>query len=705
MSLTHIDIDDQGIATLTLQMEGRVNKINEAFVTAFAEAVAQLAEDESVKGIVLASGHRDFCVGADIDMLYAVRDPARMMAATRVLNGALRTLETCGKPVVAALTGTALGGGYELALACHHRIALDDSRVQVGLPEVNLGVLPGGGGTQRLPRIVGIQAALELLTMGAQVRAPKALSKGLVDALAPTREAVLAQARAWCLANPKAQQPWDASKKMRWPGVRPGSSDARNLFIGACALIYKKTAGAFPAADAIVDVVKQGSELTFDRALEVEARAFARLATSDTAKDMLRTVWYHRQAAERCVGLPQQDHGFRRVGILGAGMMGAGLAAVCASKGFDVVLKDINADVLEAAQAHCATFFAKKRHLSEDARQAMRDRITLTLDQGPLEGCDLIIEAVVENVKVKHAVLAQTEPGLADHAVWASNTSALPMAVLSEDSAHRDRFIGLHFFSPVEKMPLLEIVMGEHTSEETLGRAVSFARAIGKLPIVVNDGYGFYTTRLFSAYLLEGVQLVCQGHDPVLIEWAAREQGMAVPPLKVFDEVTLTLVNHAFAEAEVYRPLDKSLLAPAFVKRMVEEFGRKGKAAGAGFYEYDGPRRIWPELSAHAAQGRVPEETGVAYLGRRLMLAQVAEVARCWDEGILRSHRDADLGALFGLGFAPNTGGPLSWIDRQGAATVVAELRALAETHGERFVPAPALVAMAEKGERFYDAV
>jgi 3-hydroxyacyl-CoA dehydrogenase/enoyl-CoA hydratase/3-hydroxybutyryl-CoA epimerase len=707
MGFINITVDGDGVATLTMKMEGKVNKINQEFIEGLSAAVDRVAADDAVKGIILASGHKDFCAGADIDMLFRGRDAAQFVEGCRVLNAAYRKLETCGKPVVAALTGSALGGGYELALACHHRIALNSGRIMVGLPEVSLGVLPGAGGTQRLPRLLGIQTALEYLAQGKTERAPKAAKVGLIDDLADTPEELVAKAKAWIAGNPGFKQPWDRSKRMKWPEPAPDSSNGRAVFIGACAMLFKKTAGAFPAPEAIVDVVREGSQLTFDRALDLEGRAFAKLATSDTAKDILRTFWYHRTAAERCEGLPMaEDHGFKKVGILGAGMMGAGLAFVCANRGYEVVLKDINADVLERAQAHCGKQASRKRHLSAEQQQAITDRITYTLELAPLEGCDIVIEAVVENIGVKHRVLAETEPLLAEGGVWASNTSALPITDLAKPSARPERFIGLHFFSPVEKMPLLEIIMGAQTDQDTLARCVKFARDIGKLPIVVNDGYGFYTSRVFSAYLMEGLQLVCEGHDPVLVEWAARTQGMVVPPLKVFDEVSLALGRHAFEQSKNYRSdADLQLEGTELVRVMVDEYGRKGKAHGAGFYDYEGQRRIWPKLSEVASKGRVPEETGVEYIGRRLMLAQIAQVASCLEEGILTRHRDAEVGAIFGIGFAPNTGGPLAWIDRQGVANVVAELNELAGKFGSRFTPAPVLVRMAENNERFFEAV
>ncbi|MCA9649984.1 MAG: enoyl-CoA hydratase/isomerase family protein [Myxococcales bacterium] len=691
-----------GIATITLRMAGRANKINDDFGLTLQQGLDWAEGQEGLRGLVLASGHKDFCVGADIDRLYRERDPASLMGRLRELSGLLRRLEKLPVPTVAALTGSALGGGYELAMACKRRIALEDPRVQLGLPEVSLGVIPGAGGTQRLPRLIGIQAALEHILQGKIVRAPQAKKVGLVDELRPDADAVMAAAREWIQANPKAIQPWD-DKRFRFPGPRPGGADARNIFMAAAAMLFKKTAGAFPAAEDALSAVQEGCALVFDRALEVEMRYFTKLATSDQAKDMIRTLWFHRTAAEKHEGLPRaEEHGFTKVGILGAGMMGAGLAFICAKAGLQVVLKDVKPEALERGLAHVDAEVAKLRHLGEDQRKALRGRVSGTLSVGELQGCDLVIEAVFESLELKHMVTRETEPVLAEGGVWASNTSAIPIGDLAKASAHPDRFIGMHFFSPVEKMQLLEIITPKGTSEQTLARSLAFTRAIKKLPIVVGDGYGFYTTRVFSAYIVEGAQLVAEGHDPATIEWAARAAGMVVAPLQVFDEVTLTLAAKGFKQGREYgRTLD--IPGVALVEAMVER-GRHGKAAGQGFYDYgkDG-RRLWSGLKELASG--TPEQTGVELIGRRLLGLQALEAARCVEDEVIERPRDAEVGAIFGVGFAPNTGGPLSYIDRIGVREFVAEMDGFADAYGERYRPPKLLRSMVENGERFFEAV
>ena len=710
-----------GVATLTLAMPGRVNIVNDLYGEGLRDALEWAKAREGLRGIIIASAHKDFCAGADLDKVYAMRDAGELFLQVMELNAIYRDIETAGVPVVAALNGTALGGGYELALACHRRIAIDDARIKFGLPEVQLGLIPGGGGTQRLPRLLGIQPAVEAILQGKEFRAPKALKAGIVDELVADGEALDAAARAWIAENAGAKQPWNP-KRFRAPGPRPGSGDARNMLMAAAAMLRKKTAGVFAAPEAALSSIQEGLSLEFERALEVEARYFTGLVVGDQSKDMLRTLWFFRQAALKHEGLPQLPAGesaaIEKVAILGAGMMGAGLAYICADAGYQVLLKDIDGGALERGVAHFEAELAKrKRHLDEAGRQAIRDRMTPTLELDALAGVDLVIEAVFENLDLKHRVTRETEPQLrpaeGDQAggqaggIWASNTSAIPIAALAEVSAHADRFVGLHFFSPVEVMPLLEIIRGPQTSDQTIARSLDFCRRIGKIPIVVNDGYAFYTTRVFSAYIMEGAALVAEGHDPVLIEWAARSAGMVVPPLQVFDEVTLTLGLKASGQAERFVDRDQlgasgSAAGLEVIRALVEDHNRAGKAAGAGFYEYEGGRRkrLWPGLG-QLAKGR-PETTGVDYLVRRLLLIQAVSAVRTLSEGVLRKAADGEVGAIMGIGFAPNTGGPFAWLDRQDPSSVVRELDQLAASVGPRYAAPQLLQRMAREGQRFF---
>jgi 3-hydroxyacyl-CoA dehydrogenase/enoyl-CoA hydratase/3-hydroxybutyryl-CoA epimerase len=703
-----LTLDPRGIARLTLEMPGRANKINVAFLSGLTALFDRALAEPGLRGLVLTSGHKDFCVGADLDMIFGETDPARVFAATRALGALLRRIETAPFPVAAALTGSAHGGGYELALATHHRVILEQARVTVGLPEVQLGLIPGGGGTQRLPRLIGLQPAVELIAQAKLTRGHKAVAAGLADAGAATPEAVVEAACAWVLAHPGARQPWDQDD-FHFPGLQPSEDAARNLFMAGAALLYKKTAGVYPAPEAAMAVIQEGARLRFDRALEVEARAFVRLAVGGPSKDMIRTLWFHKNAAERLDGLPTLpagvEAGIRTVGVLGAGMMGGGLAFVAAKAGYSVVLRDIRREALELAMTHIRGQVAERlRHLDGAAQAALLARVHTTLDLADLSHCDLIIEAVVEDKAVKHAVLRELEPALAPGAIWASNTSALPITELAEPSGRREDVVGLHFFSPVEQMPLVEIIRTAASSERTLARVVQFVRTLEKLPILVGDGYGFFTTRVFASYILEGVQMVAEGHDPARVEWAARISGMVVPPLQVFDEVSLRLGRHVLDQAEAYTgrvlPAAKALLVA-----LVDEEHRLGRQGGAGFYRYTDGRRegIWPGLAALAQRlGARPQEASAAELSRRLLLVQCAEAARAAEAGVLRAPRDGDLGAIFGIGFAPNTGGPFSYLDRQGLPAVVAELEALSRSLGERYAPTERLREMAAQGERFY---
>ncbi len=694
---------DTGIATLLMKMEGRANKMNLDFGAGFTAAVEALEGMEGLKGIIVATGHKDFCVGADIDFLYETRDPVAFDDAVKRSHGLFRRLETLGVPVVAALTGSALGGGCEIALACHHRIALNNPRIMVGLPETLLGVIPGGGGTQRLPRLIGIQAALEIMAQGKSLRAPKALKAGLVSELAEDADDLKAKAVAWIEANQGYKQPWD-KKGFKWPaGVQPRTREARQLFIGAASMITKKTAGAFLAPEAVIKAVFEGGQVaSFDAALAVERRHFVRLTTGDQCKDMVRTFWYHKNAVEKGEGLPKiEDARIKTVGVLGAGMMGAGLAFVAAKRGYDVVLKDISQEALDRGIAHCQKGVAKySRHASDEEKAAIIGRIKPTLENGDLSECDLIIEAVFENIDLKHRVIAETEAVLKPDAIFASNTSALPINDLATASKNTANFIGMHFFSPVEQMPLLEVIAGEGTSDDTLARVLAFGRDIRKTNVVVNDGYGFFTSRFFSAYIMEAVELVAQGHAPALVEYAARHAGMVVSPLKVFDEVNLKLAMHGMAMREKYvGKLDAAGLR--LMKKMVE-LGRTGKTEEQGFYDWSvKPRKLWDGLTG-LAEG-TPAKSDLKYVADRLMLVQVNEAAKCLETGILRTTRDGEIAAIMGVGFAPQSGGPFAWMDRYGIRNVVNALDGLQrELKNDHYAPANLLREMAEKNERFF---
>ncbi|AOK29884.1 MULTISPECIES: 3-hydroxyacyl-CoA dehydrogenase NAD-binding domain-containing protein [Burkholderia] len=702
----HTELDHDGILTVTIDLPGRsMNVLDDAFAGAFAAVLARIEADQAVNGAVITSGKADFIAGADIDRLYAIDTPQQAMQLADDYKALLRRIEKSGKPVVAALNGTALGGGYELALACHHRIAIDDAKLQVGLPEVKLGLLPGGGGTQRLPRLIGIQRALLLLLEGKTLRAEKALAEGLIDALAANRDELLASAKAWARANPKPVQPWDR-KDFRIPGGDSKHPGIVQVFSIAPAIASAKTQRLYPAATDILSCVFEGCLLDIDSGLRVESRYFAHAATSQVCRNMIGTFWYQlnalKKGASRPAGVPASRVG--KLGVLGAGMMGAGIAYAAAKAGIDVVLKDVSKEAAEKGRDYSAQLLDEaiaKRRSTPQKKEALLARIHPSADAADLAGCDLIIEAVFEDRDLKARVTQEAEAVMAPDGVFASNTSTLPITGLAEASSRAERFVGIHFFSPVDKMPLVEIIRGAKTSPETIARAFDFVLQIGKTPIVVNDGRGFYTSRVFSRYIAEGARLVAEGQNPRRVDMAAVKAGMPVGPLTVLDEVSLTLPLAIMTQTQkdlgdAYQPSGAE-----DTLRTLVELGRTGKKDGRGIYDYGaGGKRVWPELSRHFAPQAPLDEHEIA---ERVLFAQALEAVRAFDEQIVTNVADANIGSVFALGFCPQHGGVLQYINAYGVKAFVARAQALAQRYGERFAPPASLLDMAERGAVFAD--
>jgi len=709
MSAVQLHLGDDGILVATMDLPGRpMNVVNDELMLGIAVAQERLA-DPAVKGLILSSGKADFCAGGDLDRISTWMRPEEPFEASMQMKAVLRQLETQGKPVVAAINGHALGGGLEIALACHARFAIDDPKLKIGQPEVKLGLLPGGGGTVRLPRLVGIQQALQICGEGGDLSPPKALGMGLLDGLAADRGALMPLAKAWITANPKARQPWD-QPKFRFPGGDSRSPAVAQVFSIAPSIAAQKTWGNYPAVQHIMSSIFEGGLLDFEAASVVESRYFAACVTSTVAKNMIGTLWYQlnaiKKGASRPSGVPASE--VKKLGILGAGMMGAGIAYVSAKAGIEVVLLDSTAELAEKGKAYSQGLLdkaVKKGRSTAEKRDALLARITPTTDHALLKGCDLVIEAVFEDREVKAAVTKQAEAMLADTAVFASNTSTLPISGLAQASTRPHNFIGLHFFSPVDKMPLVEIIVGQATSDETLARGFDFVLQIGKTPIVVNDSRGFYTSRVFGTYVMEGITMLKEGVHPRSIEVAGLQAGMPMPPLALQDEVSLSLGLHVAEQTK------KDLAAegkpwtehPGMgVVRQLCEIGRVGKKAGKGFYDWtDDGKLLWPDLTTlYPVAAQQPEQRELI---DRLMFAQANEAARCVEEGVLRSVADANIGSIFGWGFAPFHGGALQFINAIGAAAFVARARELAARFGPRFEPAAIVVRQAESGGRFLD--
>lgn len=701
---------NNGILTLTMDMPGlKANVLNDSLTQPFAEHLDAIVSDEKVRGVILTSAKSGFLAGADIDGLYAIKTPEAAMALTENFKRLLRTMETCGKPVVAALNGTALGGGLELALACHYRVAINNPKAKFGLPEVKLGLLPGGGGTQRLSRLIGIQPSLPLMLEGKELSAAAAHQAGIIDDLVDDNEAMIAAAVQWIEANPNAMQPWD-KKGFRWPGgdsKAPKNGQAMSI---APAMINKKARGNFPAPINILSCVAEGGLVNFDAGCALESRYFANCVMSPQSRNMINTFWYQMNALNKGQSRPDVAERFtvKKVGILGAGMMGAGIAYVSAKAGIEVVLKDVSQAGADQGKAYSENLLQKavsRGRTTQDKANALLAMITATDNVDDMADCDLIIEAVFEDQNLKAKVTQETEAVLQEGAVFASNTSTLPITDLAKASRDDSKFIGLHFFSPVDRMPLVEIIKGENTSDETLARGFDYVQQIRKTPIVVNDSRGFYTSRVFGFYVGEGLALLAEGQHPRAIESAGLEAGMPVGPLALNDEVSISLSLHILEEAIKAAAEDgrefKHHPADAVVRKMAGELDRPGKKAGKGFYDYptDGQKTLWAGLTQHFPLAA--EQLPLEVMQERILLAQANETVRCLEEGVLESATDANIGSIFGWGYAPWTGGTLQYLNSYGLDKAVARLEEFAERFGERFVPAQLLKDMAASGKEF----
>jgi len=699
---------DNAIAVITWNMTSSpMNVLNDTSIPEFEMALQQAFSDPAIQGIIITSSKPELIAGADLKMILRNQDqePEEMLEVSMQLNRLFRRMETNGKPIVAAINGTVLGGGYEVCLACHYRIALDNPKTKIGLPEVKLGLLPGGGGTQRLPRMIGIQAALPLMLEGKDVSPRQALELGMVDQVVATSEEMIQAAKDWILANPTPLKPWDQNNKktgkieardhFKIPGGTVQSPAGVQAFAVGTAMVMEKTRGNYPAPLAILSCVYEGLQVNMDRAIPIEANYFVKVARSKEAGNLIRTMFLGLNSANKGASRPKtiEKTEVKKLGILGAGLMGAGIAYVSAMAGIEVILKDVSAEAAEKGKGYSRKILDKaiaRGTLSEAKAEAILNLIRPTTEANDLSGCDLIIEAVFENRDVKAEAIREAEPMLAENGVFGSNTSTLPITGLAALSEKPDNFIGIHFFSPVDKMMLVELIVGEKTSDYALAVAIDYVRKIRKTPIVVNDSRGFYTSRCFITYSSEGMELLKDGVDPVLIENAAKLAGMPVGPLAVTDEVALDLVYKIASQSIADGALTEADTSYQISQQFVE-MGRMGKKSKAGFYEYpEGAAKYpWPGLAEIFPLA--DPQPDVEEVKKRLLYRQALEAVRCFEEGVIRTRLEADLGSILAWGFPAYTGGTLSFVEYVGAKEFVQECERLADTYGERFRPTEGL--------------
>ena len=718
MSTIRWDQDSDGVVILTLDDPNQsANTMNEAYRASMAATVDRLeAEKDSITGVVITSAKKTFFAGGDLHDVKRARkeDAPEVATMVRELKSQLRRLETLGKPVVAAINGAALGGGLEIALATHYRVIVDDSKAVLGFPEVQLGLLPGGGGVTRSVRMFGIaNALLQLLLQGQRVRPQQALEMGLVNEIVDSVDELVPAAKKWIAEHPEALQPWDV-KGYKIPGGTPSNPSFAANLPAFPANLRKQIKGAnYPAPHHIMAAAVEGAQVDFDNALEIEGRYFVDLVTSQVAKNMIQAFFFDLQKVQGDRGRPADLDvpPVKKVAVLGAGMMGAAIAYVCAKAGIEVVLKDVSMEAAERGKGYSEKLVAKgveRGKTTQEKGDKLLGLITPTTDASVASGADLVIEAVFEDPGVKREVMAEIEPVLAPDALLGSNTSTLPITDLAENVSRPADFIGLHFFSPVDKMPLLEIIKGEKTSDAAVYRALDFAKQIGKTPIVVNDSRGFFTSRVIGTFIDEGMSMLAEGIPAPSVEQASSQAGYPAPVLQLSDELNLKLmrrIRKAAKDAAGSEWVDHP--AERVIDRMLDEFERPGKLEGAGFYEYaEGKRvRLWPGLREAFPPVDDPSSIDMKDVQERMLFIEALESVKCLDEGVIESVADANIGSIMGIGFPGWTGGVLQYINgyEGGLSGFVARARELAARYGERFTPPESLVARAERGETFSD--
>ena len=717
-----LEADSDGIALITWDMPGRsMNVLDGEVLAELSDLVEKTTADTAVKGVVITSGKDSFCAGADLNVLqslsvlYAKALKAKgeegaakeFFEESRKASLLYRRLETCGKPWVCALNGTAMGGGFELALACHYRVAAANPKTRVGLPEIKVGLFPGAGGTTRISRMMATQDALQFLMKGDQLNVERAKGMKLIDAVVP-QDQMIQNGKDWIKAGGSAKKPWDVDG-YRLPSGPVYSKGGMMTWPAINAIYRRETYDNYPAARALVQSVYEGLQLPMDLALRVESRYFAHVVRSPEASAMIRSLFVSMQdlnKGARRPALPPTK--IKKVGVVGAGFMGASIGYVTAQAGMDVVLIDRDQASADKGKGHAEKMIAEqvaRGRASEADRLMLMSRITATADYNALKDCDLIVEAVFEDRKVKAETVKKVQDIIGPNVVFGSNTSTLPITSLAEEFKDPARFIGIHFFSPVEKMMLVEIILGKNTGDAAIAAALDYVRAIRKTPIVVNDSRGFYTSRVVTAYLREGHLMLMEGIPAAMIENVGKMSGMPVGPLSLNDEVGVDLglkilkATEADLGAKAIDPTQKTLLI-----EMVEKRGRLGRKNGKGFYDYPekAPKKLWPGLAELQKKKLDPDKIDVNEIRQRLLGIMALETARCFEEKVLTDVREADVGSILGFGFAPYSGGTLSYIDMMGTRKFADLCKALEKKYGERFRPNKQLADMAAKGESYY---
>ncbi len=711
-----LTVDADGIATLLIdKKDSTMNTIDQVFIDELRENIDRISTDAAIKGVILTSGKEAFLAGADLKGIEERSENAPnvpnkvMLEQIMSLSTQFRRMETCGKPFVCAINGTAVGGGTEIALACHYRIVADDAKIKLGLPEVQIGLLPAGGGTQRLPRLIGIQEALPLLLQGKSLNPQKSLAAGFINKVVPADQ-LMAEAKKWLMETPNAVQPWDKKGFQIPGGAGPSSPNVAQMLVVSNAMLQAGTFHNMPAPQAIASAVYEGTQLPMDTALRLEAKYMVGLMKGPVSRGMIRTLFINMGKANKLMhrpeGVPKTE--FKKIGIIGAGLMGAGVAFVCAKEGVEVVLVDLKQEAADKGKDYSVKKLKRdleKGRTTQEKVDAILARIHPTTDYAALNDAQLVVEAVFEDRGIKAKVTQQLEAVLGKDAVIASNTSALPISDLAAAATRPENFIGMHFFSPVERMPLIEIICGKKGNDAALARALDLAALMGKTPIVVNDGPGFFTTRFIGAYITETMAMVMQGVSPALIENAAKIVGLPIGPLSVSDEIGLDVAHHAAQQqAKDLGDRFKPNAASAVVDAMVETHGRHGRKNGKGFFDYDaeGNKTLWPGLNEIWPQKPQNEQPTAKEVQARMLYPQLVDAAKCIEEGVLFDPVDGDLGAILGVGFPPYTGGPFSMMDAIGIANVVTEMERLAVAYGDQFKPPQLLRDMAKNDQTFY---